>query len=111
MSEQRRIGCRIQDQAKNIVEINRNTTQTRNSRVKTRMVTVIVVLIIVTTVAVFRNGVIVRSLNGIRQDWLWKKHNLVDRLRTETMAGMSGLDKAKTNQISRELEFSGTEPN
>ncbi len=66
---------------------------------------VMAVLITMATVGVFTNGINDGSLNGIRQDWSWKKHSLVDRLRTETMAGISGLDEAKSNQIAQELEF------
>ncbi len=68
---------------------------------------VMTMVITLASIAVLANGVVVGSLNGIRLDRMWIKHNLVDGLKTETMAGMSGLNKTKTNQITWELEFSG----
>ena len=102
-----KLGHSMEEQAEDVGENDQHETQTRNSGVRTRMAMVVTIVITVATIVVFANGVIVGSLNGIRPDRMWIKHNLVDGLRTETMAGMSGLDKARTNQIALELELSG----
>ena len=87
------------------------------------IMTAMVMLVDVTTILVFTNDVILESFNGIRPDRTWIKHNLGVGLRnllgsqelgmgrTNNMAWMSGLDKAETKHITRELEFSGSGTN
>ena len=88
-----------------------------------RMAVVVVMLITGTTIAAFANAGIVGSINKIRSDQALIKHNLVDGLanllgrqeleprRTNNMAWTFGLDEDKSNQIARELEFSGAASN
>ncbi len=60
-----------------------------------RMVMVMIMMIAVETIAVFANGVIIGSLNRIRMDWTWIKHNFVVGL--YNFLGSQELEPSSTN--------------
>ncbi len=63
------------------------------------MVMVITILIAVATIVVFVNGIAIGSLNRIRPDQPWNKHNSVDGLMNLIIWTAEGYGEHDTKQI------------